>query len=143
MRARLISRPYSILLFFFSLRHFPMLTYWTKLYFLEVRRRTRFMYIMDQKVTAYRLAVAFFCSSCFQLRSTTTNTLLYLFCYSSFLSGKLVELMIWICTHLVVQDVRALRQWSSLYKGWNTTICIYCHDSVIFTTFFINKKRWA
>jgi len=38
-----------------------------------------FIYIVDRKASAY--SCRFFCSACFQLRSTTTGTLLLIQCY--------------------------------------------------------------
>jgi len=65
------------------------------------------MYIADLKASAY--SCHFFCSACFQLRSTATCMLLLI----RRLGRYLVELTIEICTQgrpIVVHGVRILRQ---------------------------------
>jgi len=85
--------------------------------------KAMFIYIADRKATAHNSR--FFCSACFQLLSTTTGTLL-LIRRPQRVSGRVDHRHLHTRTHLVVQGVRTLCQWSSLHKA-GTIWRSYCH----------------
>jgi len=82
------------------------------------------LYIADRKASAY--SCRFFCSTCFQLRSTTTGTL-QLIRRPRRVSDRVDHRYLHTRTHLVVQSVRTLRQWPSLRKA-GTIWRNYCHE---------------
>lgn len=89
----------------------------------EVKVKVIFIYIADRKATA--CSCRFFCSACFQLRSTTTGTLL-LIRRPRRVTGWVDHRHVHTRTQIIVQGVRTLRQWSSLPKA-GTLWCSYCH----------------
>jgi len=85
-------------------------------------------YISIRKASAY--SCRFFCSAYFQLRSTTTGTLLRIRRPQRVSVTQITRVdhrHLHTRTHLVVQGVRTLRQWSSLPKA-GAIWCSYCHE---------------
>jgi len=68
-----------------------------------VKVKTLFIYIADRKASAY--SCRFFCSACFQIRSTTTGTLLLEIRRPRRVSGTVDHRHLHPRTHLVVQGV--------------------------------------
>jgi len=91
---------------------------------LKLKVKALFIYIADRKASAY--SYRFFFSACFQLRSITTGTLLFIR-RSRWVSGRVDHRHLHTRTHLVVQGVRTLRQWPSLPKA-STIWRSYCHE---------------
>jgi len=91
---------------------------------LKVKVKALFIYIADRKASAY--SWHFFCSTCFQLSSTTTGTLL-LIRRPWRVSCRVDHRHLHTRTHLVVQGVRTLCQWHSLPKT-GTIWRSYCHE---------------
>jgi len=88
----------------------------SKTLMIKVKKKVKalFIYITDRKASAH--SCRFFCSACFQLRSTTTGTLL-LIRHPRRVSGRVDHRHLHIRMHLVVQGVRTLRQWYSWPKA--------------------------
>jgi len=93
-----------------------------------------FIYTAVRKAYSIQLSLflqhyhrSLFCSACFQLRSTTTGKLLLIRHPRRVgLSGRVYHRHLLTMTHLIVQGVRTLRQWSRLPKDgtiWHS----YCH----------------
>ena len=90
-----------------------------------------YMCIAYRKATAY--GCRFFCFVCFQFRSTRTGTLL-LIRRPRRVTGWVDHRHLHTRTHIVAQDVRTLRQWSSLPKA-GTLWCSYRHESDLKSAF--------
>jgi len=101
----------------------------------KVKVKALFIYIADQKASAY--GCRFFCSACFQLRSTTTGTLL-LIRRPRRISGR-VDLRQDVLFHLCLIDY----MWMSIscqcshVKRLDHTCRKFKHMSISYNTFYM------
>jgi hypothetical protein len=92
----------------------------------KVEVKASFIYIADRKTSACNCR--FFRYACFQLRCTTTGTLL-LIRHPRRVTDWVDHRNLHTRTHIVIQDARTLCQWSSLPKAC-TLWCSYCRPRI-------------
>ena len=101
----------------------------------SLKVKAPFIYKADRKASVY--SCRFFCSACFQLRSTTGTLLLIL--RPRRVTGGVDHTRLYTMTHIVVQDVRTRHQWSSLPKT-GTLWCSYLSRVRLKVSFRTNSQ---